>query len=100
MNSNEKDLNEVLNIAKEIREKTAKVKAELGKVKSDVRSLKEDIYRKNLRDSIKALIDDLICAFNISPDYASISWKIGEIKNKINTMIEGLEENEKNRPII
>ena len=77
-----------------------KVKAKLIEKENDIENLKDDLYKINLRDSIKDFIDDLLWTFNIYIENANISTKINEIKKKINIIIMGLQSKEKKYAIL
>ena len=59
-----------------------KVEAQLIKKENYIQNLKEDLYKINLRDSIKDFMDDLLWSFDIYNSNANISTKINEIKKK------------------
>ena len=69
-------------------------------MEKDIQNLKDDLYKINLRDSIKDFIDDLLWSFNIYIENANISTKINEIKNKIKILIKNLQNKEKKYAIL
>ena len=71
-----------------------KVENKLIEMEKDIENLKDDLYKINLRESIKDFIDDLLWSFNIYIENANISTKINEIKKKIRILIKELQNEE------
>ena len=94
-----KTIKQVLNVTldenKDIKIRLGKVENQLIEKENDIQNLKKDLYKINLRDSIKDFIDDLLWSFDIYISNANIQTKINEIKKKINKMIVDLQDEEK-----
>lgn len=78
-----------------LKKEDVKTKTALQDLTLKYESLKEDIYKINLRDSIKQFLDKLLFAFDIFNSDPTLGMKIDQIKSKISILSNNLTEKEK-----